>query len=79
MILTSFRCPLFFCGEGRGLRTFHGTDLAYFFLSVFPIEGHPNLDPFGQRVVCLFLAEKNKLGGKVLLGGSGRLELEGFN
>ena len=30
------------------------------FLSVFPIEGHPNLDPFGQRVFCLLVFHRKE-------------------
>ena len=58
--LNIFHMPLILLWGEEGAQNIPCYRFGIHFLSVFPIEGHPNLDPFGQRVFCFFFSVKNQ-------------------
>ena len=58
--LNIFHMPLILLWGEEGAQNIPCYRFGIHFLSVFPIEGHPNLDPFGQRVFCLLVFHRKE-------------------
>ena len=58
--LNIFQMPFILLWGEEGAQNIPWYRFGIHFLSIFPIEGHPNLDSFGQRVFCLFVFHRKE-------------------